>query len=76
MEITANVASRKYDVKTVRFPADWKESLKRRFAPQWLLNRYPVKYQEVTMEANAYYPEVNLGQNAFVEVNYYAKTEY
>lgn len=67
--LIALVASRKYDVKTVRFPSDWWQSFKKRFFPMWALQKYPIQYTEVTMEANAYYPEIEIpDKQAFVEV--------
>ncbi len=69
IEFQRNVASRKYDVKTVRFPADWWQAFKRRWFPARILKRWPVKYTEVTMEANAYYPEIQIPERqTFVEV--------
>jgi hypothetical protein len=31
---------------TVKYPSDWKESLKERFLPYWLKKHFPVKYTE------------------------------
>lgn len=30
--------------KTIIFPKDWKEAVKKQFFPKWLLRKYPVKY--------------------------------
>lgn len=69
VQLQQAVASRKYDVKTVRFPADWRQAFKERWFPKWALKRWPVKYQEVTMEANAYYPDIQIPEHqTFVEV--------
>lgn len=75
LEMVATVASRKYAVKTVRFPADWWQAVKLRFMDRkwrlarWYLEKHPVIYTEVTLEASAYYPEVHIeGQQAFVEI--------
>lgn len=37
-------------VKSVRFPKNWKEAFKERWFPQWLLRKYPVKYEELTLD--------------------------
>lgn len=68
----ATVAARKYDVKTVRFPRDWWQAFKKQYFPMWALVRWPVQYDEVTMEANAYYPEIQIpNKQTFVEVCLY-----
>lgn len=67
--MVSQVAARKYDVKTVRFPKDWWQAFKKQFFPMWALVRWPVQYEEITMEANAYYPEIEIpDKQAFVEV--------
>lgn len=72
--LMAKVASKKYDVKTVRFPSDWWQAAKRRFFPVWALAKWPVQYTEVTMEANAYHPDVAIPDRAtFVEIIMQAK---
>jgi hypothetical protein len=63
------VASKKLDVKTVRFPSDWWQAVKRRFFPAWALAKWPVQYTEVTMEANAYMPDICIpDHDTFVEI--------
>lgn len=63
------VASKKLDVKTVRFPSDWWQAFKRRFFPAWAQLKWPVKYTEVTMEANAYMPDICIpDHDTFVEI--------
>jgi hypothetical protein len=32
-------------IKNVRWPRNWKEALKERFAPKWYLNNYPIRYE-------------------------------
>ena len=32
----------------IRFPADWLEAVKERFAPAWVRDRWPVKFTEIT----------------------------
>lgn len=69
LQMEAKVASRKYAVKTVRYPATWLEAFKERFLPDQWKHLWPVKYEEVTLEANAYYPEIEIhGKSTFVEI--------
>ena len=71
LQMEAKVASRKYAVKTVLYPATWLEAFKERFLPDQWQHLWPVKYEEVTLEANAYYPEIEIhGKNAFVEIRH------
>lgn len=43
---------------TVRTPADWREAVKERFAPKWVLTRWPVKYRDIKAELFAAYPDI------------------
>lgn len=73
LQLEAKVASKKYAVKTVRYPATWIEAFKERFIPEQWKHLWPVKYEEVTLEASAYYPEIEIpGKNAFVEIRHAA----
>ena len=66
-DLMLKVASKKFDVKTVRFPDGAWHAIKHalqgsrwmmyQFVRTWLKN-HPVRYQEVTMEANAYHPDI------------------
>jgi hypothetical protein len=40
----------------IKYPTDWLESVKERWAPKWLLKKYPVKY--TTYNITAYYPQM------------------
>ncbi len=42
-----------------KYPANWKESVKLRFAPRWFKRRWPVKYTHVI--ARTRYPTIPLG---------------
>jgi len=44
----------------VRYPTDWWESLKERFAPSWFLDKYPVKFMEVTASLEELYPDLDI----------------
>lgn len=78
LQLQARVASKKYEVKTVRWPdGPWqfikfyvKDSpLMGLGVVRWFLRQWPVKFIEVTMEANAYYPDVCIpDHDAFVEI--------
>ena len=41
-----------------RYPADWWEALWERFAPQWLMKRYPVRYTRREWDIAAVFPNV------------------
>ncbi len=67
LQLQAKILSKKFDVKTVRFPDGAWQFIKFNLANsqargiglvQWFLKRYPVRYVEVTMEANAYHPDI------------------
>lgn len=42
----------------VRYPADWWEAVKERFAPAWFRDRYPVRFVEVTASLLETYPDI------------------
>ena len=44
----------------IRYPADWWEDLKERFAPSWFLDKYPVKFTEVTASLEELYPDLDI----------------
>ena len=78
LELQAKVASKKYAVKTVRYPDGAWQFVKAHMSAsklnafkivRWFLKRYPVRFVEVTMEANAYHPDIAIpGHEAFVEI--------
>lgn len=41
-----------------RWPANWFEAVKERFAPKWFLKEFPVEYRGVTVDAYHSYPEL------------------
>lgn len=45
-----------YDIK---YPADWLEAVKERFAPAWYLKRHPVKYTRHHITVDAVYPDLS-----------------
>lgn len=42
----------------IRYPSDWWQAVKQRFAPAWFLKRYPVQFSTVTAILEELYPEV------------------
>ena len=49
-----------YSYPTAKYPQDWKEAIKLRFAPAWFLDRWPVKWETVTFDARIVYPKIAL----------------
>ena len=45
-------------LKTIKYPSNWKEAIKDRFAPDWIKDRWPVRY--IIYELRAFYPKVSL----------------
>lgn len=59
-ELRVRVFGKRHPEKTVvRYPADWWEAVKERFAPAWFLNRYPVRFTEVTATLDEMYPHLS-----------------
>ena len=42
----------------VRYPADWWQAVKDRFAPAWFRDRYPVKFVTIEASAKMLYPDI------------------
>jgi hypothetical protein len=82
--LVAKVAMKKLDVKTVKFPhGPWQflkfeligSKLYALSPVRWFLKKYPVRYIEITMEANAYHPDIAIPDHAtFVEI--YTQARY
>ncbi|MGI0015316.1 MAG: hypothetical protein ACREBU_18015 [Nitrososphaera sp.] len=45
---------------TVKYPANWKEAVKERWCPAWVLRRYPVRYIEECLRADQVWPLANV----------------
>lgn len=85
-QLMARVASKKYAVKTVRFPdGPWQfvkfnligSKLYAIKSVRWFLKRFPIRYNDVTLEASAYYPEIEIPDKAaFVEIVMRARNSY
>jgi hypothetical protein len=41
----------------IRFPENWWEAVKERFAPSWFRDRHPVRFTEVTASLEETYPD-------------------
>lgn len=42
----------------IRYPANWWEAVKERFAPAWFRDRYPVTFIQITATAEELYPDI------------------
>lgn len=66
---TMQADASKYVSDEVKWPADWRQALKERFAPAWFLRRWPVKYAkkriEHTLEAHIVVPDVLVDRDVF-----------
>src|SRR6266404_2988643 len=49
LRFQAQVFCQQLDAQFVRYPADWWEAVRERFAPRWWLKRWPVVYIEKRM---------------------------
>lgn len=58
MELEARLLGDEPRSVEIRYPADWREALKGRFAPAWFLTRWPVREMVHTIEAQALLPNV------------------
>ena len=43
-----------------KYPLDWWEAVKERFAPAWFLKKYPVKYKTIDIDAKLLYPNLQI----------------
>lgn len=43
-----------------KYPSNWKEALKERWFPKWILSKYPIVYTVKTFEVKATYPDLNI----------------
>jgi len=67
--LIVRVASKTVDRKEILVPRDWWQHVKERFAPKWLLKRFPVLQTSYVMQADAYYPDIAIpDRKAFVDV--------
>jgi hypothetical protein len=53
----------------VKYPKDWWQAVKERFAPETFLKCWPVEYTEITLRATEIYPNIALpGEKCIVQV--------
>jgi hypothetical protein len=58
-ELRMDVYGRKHEpVQLIRFPKTWLDAVKHRFAPKWILDRWPVEFAEVSTALDEVYPEI------------------
>lgn len=51
------LAGKKYETIRISYPKNWIESIKERFAPEWVLNQYPVVYKIHEIDACRFFPD-------------------
>lgn len=51
------------DIVRVKYPADWWQAFKKRWAPRWFLRRWPVVYYRRQYVAKAWFPAVPLPEH-------------
>ena len=50
----------------IRYPRDWWEAVKERFAPKWFKKRWPVEYSLTTVDVVEFYPSFSVVNTASV----------
>lgn len=55
-QIERTVWSKKIGHEDIRYPADWWEAVKERWAPRWFLRRWPVRYRHFDVSVYHTYP--------------------
>lgn len=58
MHLSVDIMTHRVATITRRWPMNWKEALKERFAPRWLLARWPVRYTTLTVTADELFPDI------------------
>jgi hypothetical protein len=57
LQLSGAVLGKEYEPLAFQWPRDWWEAVKERFAPQWLLARWPVIYRKERVEFREIYPD-------------------
>jgi hypothetical protein len=60
LQVRAIIWGREVQRQEHRYPADWWEAVKERFAPEWFKRRWPVRYTMITLKARELYPLVSM----------------
>ena len=58
-EVRGFIWARNFKTVVIKYPLNWWEAVKERWFYDWMLERWPVRYQERIIEATALYPEYN-----------------
>jgi hypothetical protein len=56
MRVKGHIWAEHVDAIDIQYPADWWQAVKERFAPKFVLNRWPVKYTKHRIDVKAAYP--------------------
>lgn len=65
-----NIAKQDLEPVTIKYPLNWVQAIKERFAPLWYTKRYPVKYKTVVVGAGAFYDKIAIPEHShYVTVN-------
>lgn len=56
MQISGYVWGERGKSETIRYPKTWREAIKERWFPRWLLRRYPVLYRSHEINTTTLYP--------------------
>jgi hypothetical protein len=62
VQVRGIVWGREMQRQSHRYPADWWQAIKERFAPEWFKRRWPVRYIEITLTARELYPMLSIPQ--------------
>jgi len=57
-QLTRRIPKESIDHLYVKYPENWKEAIKERWFPKWLLKKFPVKYTELNYNVEAFYDKV------------------
>lgn len=56
--LEADFAASKEKEIECKYPKDWWEAFKERWAPKWFLKRYPIRYNHEVLRAYTVYPKI------------------
>lgn len=65
VRITKEIWGREMQEKEVRYPLDWWEAIKERWAPQWFKNRWPVDYVVERLTARELYTDMSFPNRSY-----------
>lgn len=63
IKLRRTVWARPLATHTFAFPVDWKQAVKQRFAPRWVLRRWPVRLAEFDLTIYHKYPVLMVGDS-------------